>query len=347
MYLDELVKGETVRDKIPAKALPGISFYQGIMIASDSLKKAGFDMDVYIHDIGSASESVSELISKNKLDSTDLIIGAVPSKDVPAIAAYAKKKQVNFISALSPSDGDVTDNQFFTLLQPALKTHCEWIMRDVVNKFPGQRVTLLYRTSTEVDGNAYKYLTDSGIDNEHTWQLLCDKVPDKETLTPLFDVTKPNVVIISTLDNAYADSLLKALSVDFPGTAFDVYGMPTWNSISGLHKAHAYPNLTIYVTDPFDYGQGSVTGKYVARIYKEEYGNRAPELVYRGYETLFWYANLLKQYGTIFNDKYGDNAAAPFTKFEMKQEWDNNNFLYDENTHIFLSTYQGGTFRTE
>ncbi len=126
MYLDELVKGGSVtfQDKLPEKAMPGMSFYEGINIAADSLKKAGFNIDIYIHDIISASESPELLVSQGKLDSSDLIIGAVLSKDIPVLALYANNRHINFVSALSASDGGVKNSPYLTLVQPSLKSHC-------------------------------------------------------------------------------------------------------------------------------------------------------------------------------------------------------------------------------
>lgn len=136
MYLDELVKKGAVTDKIPDKALPGIAFYEGLTIAADSLKKAGYNIDIYVHDVASTKEAPDSLIKSGALDSADLIIGAVQSHDVPVLAAYAKDHKVNFVSALSPSDGGVKSNKYFTLIQPSLKTHCNWILSDIAQKFP-------------------------------------------------------------------------------------------------------------------------------------------------------------------------------------------------------------------
>ncbi len=99
------------------------------------------------------------LVSKGKLDSADLINGAVPTTDIPVLTDHAKKKQINFISALTASDGGVKGNEFFTLIQPSLKTHCEWIAADIEKKFPGQRVTLLYRNQQTAEENAYGYFS--------------------------------------------------------------------------------------------------------------------------------------------------------------------------------------------
>jgi hypothetical protein len=350
MYLDDLVKGESItfKDKLPEKAQPGMAFYQGIKLAADSLKRAGFKIDIYIHDIASAAEAPEVLLGKGKLDSTDLIIGAVATKDIGQLAAFAGKKKINFISALSPADGGVKNNEFFTLLQPSLKSHCDWIYNDVATNNTGRAVTLFYRTGTIADENAYKYLTTDKVAPIPFNAIQCKKLPTKDSLRRIFDTTRPNLVIVSILDIGFADSLLREISRDFPNVHFEVYGMPTWSSIGSLQKAKAYRNLTVTLSVPFYFDPSQPLVQYIDKNCKAEFGVKPSELVYRGFETVYWYANLLKQYGTIFNGKYSDNSSAPLTRFDIKPQWDKNtNLLYNENTHIFLSKYEGGLFKTQ
>lgn len=201
---------------------------------------------------------------------------------------------------------------------------------------------------SQADENAYRYLTEDNDVNLRFRQLQCNMLPNKEALSNLFDTTKPNIVVASLLDPAAADSLLKELSRDFPGTHFEVYGMPSWTIIPNLRRDHSFPNLSINVTVPFNIDAASPAGKYVSRTYKNNYGGKATEYVYRGFEAMFWYAGLLKQYGTYFNSNYRDNTAAPFTRFEVMQRRDNGgHILYSENTHIFLSKYEAGKVQTE
>jgi hypothetical protein len=347
LYLDELVKKgtPTSKDKIPEKAFPGISFYEGLNIAADSLKKAGYNIDIFVHDISDPNEAPATLITNGRLDSADLIIGAFHSADVPLVAAYAQKRQINFVSALSPADGGVKDNQFFTMVQPSLKTHCEWIVDDVSKKFPGSNVILLHRAGKQVDENAFGYLNNYNDGYVHFKDLICNGLPEKISLQPLIETEKTNVVVIAVLDPRFADSLLQSLSSSFPDTRFEVYGMPSWNVISDLHEDGSLPNLSVNVTMPFNIDQEAPITKYVNRKFKNLYGGKATELVYRGYETMYWYSSLLKRYGTIFNLSYSDNSAAPFTKYDIRLPKDKEgNALFHENTHIYLYKYgmEGG-----
>ncbi len=347
IYLDELVKSRNKNnDRIPDKALQGVSFYEGVSIAADSLKRAGFNIDIYVHDATSANESPQAMMNSGGLDSSDLVIAALQADYLPALAEYAKKKKINFVSAFTPSDGGITNNKYFTMLLPTLKTHCEWIGADVAKKFPGMKVTLLYRTALQSDENAFKYMTGTGKINFNPY--LCATLPRKDELAALFDTTRPNIVVIPILDHAFADSLLKRISKSFPSTQFEIYGMPSWNNIAGLRKEDAFPNLSINVTTPYNIEATNPYLKYVAFIYKNSFGGKASESVFLGYETIFWYANLLKQYGTIFNQHYADGSPAPFTKFDLKPQRDNEgHILYNENKHVYLSRYEGGACKTE
>ncbi len=350
LYLDELAKakGRIEKEKIKEKASAGVSFYEGVTMAADSLKKAGFNIDIYIHDITSVSELPASLIGNGKLDSTDLIIGALQAKDINQFADFAKKKHINFVSALSATDAGVKENPYFTLLQPSLRSHCQWIAANIASNYTDKKVSLLYRTSNQPDSNAYKYLIGDNSKKSKLQLLLCNQLPDKKSLTTIIDSTKPNVLIVSVLDGVYADSLLHALSLNFPGTHFTVYGMPSWNGISSIKKAHAFPNMSINITYPFNFSATTGMVPVIDKNCTNDYDHIATELNYRAYETLFWYAALLKNYGTIFNEKYSDNTAAPITKFEVKMQWDKTgNILYNENNHIFISTFEGGVNRVE
>lgn len=350
LYLDDLVKGESVTygNKIPDKAEQGLAFYEGILIAADTLKKSGFNIDIYVHDIASAKDAPGMLVAKGDLDSSDLVIGAVPQKELPMLAAYAKNKQINFVSAITYGDAYVSNNAYFTMMQPSLKSHCEWISGNVSVKYEGMDVTVFYRSNVQDEAYAYKYLSNSNNFKAHYHDWLSNTMPTKERMEDLFDTSKPNVVIIPILDVAYADSLLSMMSRWFPRTHFEVYGMPTWASMPDLHREGAFPNLSINITRPFYVDPSAPAARYVSRIYRRDYGNKVPEMVYRGYETMFWYANLLKKYGTIFNVKYEDNTTAPFTGFEIKPQLDRSGrIIFYENKHVFVSKYEGGINKTE
>jgi len=350
LFLDELVRGDAVtfKEKVPDKAAPGLAFYQGVKLAADSLEKAGVTMDIDIFDAGSFDQSPEMLIERRQFDSADLIIGAVEQHDIPVLATFAKKKKINFVSALINYDGWVKDNQYFTMLQPSLKSHCEFIIDELSDKYAGQHVAMLYRTNSLSDDNAALYILNDLYSDVTFRKLNCNTLPSPELLAGVLDSTRPNVVVMSISDAQFADSILQLLSKHFSGTHFEIYGMPGWHKNANLSKAGMYKNLTVNVTYPFDFSHvESPVMERVNTAFGKEFGGVPTEMMWRGYEAIMWYGNLLKSYGTIFNDNYKDLSGAPFTKYRIKPRWDRNgNLLYFENKNIYLTTYQGGAHQT-
>jgi len=349
LYLDELVKGSsaTYKDKMPEKAQYGVGFYAGITLAADSLKNSGFNVDIYVHDIASAKESPDKLASHG-LDSSDLIIGSVPPDDAMLISTLAKKKSVNFISTSSASFTDSYNNPYLTFLQPSLKTYCGLIVDDVVSRFPKENVVLLYRTKDPADAAAYDYITDGLGRKVNTRHIAANSLPKKGNFSLFIDAPKNNIIIIPVQDIGFADSVLHELSRDFPGTHFDVYGMPSWSNIEDLHKDGVFPTLSVNIPSPHTLAPSSPMGQYVKHTYRQIYSGKMPGSTYYGYEVMFWYAGMLRKYGIGFNEKYTDNTKANFAHFDIQPQTDKSgNILYYENKCIFLDKRETRTHKSK
>jgi hypothetical protein len=350
LYLGELVNGGKLvyKSHLPDKVLPGLSFYQGIQLAADTLSGQGYHIDVYLHDITDPKENVDALLKGNKLDTADLIVGAVSAQQVGPLAALAKKRNINFISALTPVDGGVRGNFYFSLIQPTLQRHCE-ALRAAVRKMvhPTTNLLMYCRNNVAVDMQCFRYLTkDSAF--PYTRVLVNTPLPT-EKLRNFFDSNVTNVIVMPIVDGSYATQLLEQLGKSFPAYRFEVYGMPSWKGLPVVHKEGSVPNVGITIPSAFYFDPTNSAGKGFSDAFNEKYGGRPAELAYRGYEIMYWYAYLLQRYGTIFNDHYADNGVAPFTRFDMKLVRDSKDDtpLYYENQHVYLYRYQGGSFSIE
>jgi len=345
LYLDELVKNNkpVYKDKLPEKAITGTAFYEGVKLAADSLSALGYNVDLFIHDITENGFAPDELVKGNVLEETDLIIGVLQSPQIPTLANFAKQKNINLISVLSPADADVKDNLFFTMLQPTLEKHCEKLKEYAFKKHSDQNLLLFYRNSNATDSSAAGHILSG---NEQTFRkFLLNKPMQKGQVERLLDSTLTNVIFMPLVDNGFAESVLQQLSSWFPRYQFEVYGMPSWKFIANLRKADAYPNIGVNFTSPFYYDFTTGIAQVVASNHKKQFGGKISEMVLRGYEVLYWYTYLLQKYGTVYNTKQSDNAAAAFTKFEVKPQWNKQQeLLYNENEHLFLYRYQSGSF---
>lgn len=348
LYLDELVKdGKPVHKKgIPDKAEPGIAFYEGLRLAADSLTQRGYRLDVYIHDITGEGQSPETLVASGTLDTTDLIIGLVMSEHLPALAGFAKEKEINFISALSPADAGITNNPYFTLLQPSLRSHCDFLLQRI-KQAQGQsknKALFYHRAANPTDAFAWQLMTaDSAV---RFAEVKADKLPPAEQLFLLLDSTRVNIIAMPVIDAAYAHRLVEQLMAAFPGYAFEIYGMPSWKGSELLKMQDSAASLVFHITEPFYYDP--TASQHLLNSYRKTFSGRITDMTFRGFETLFYYAQLLQRYGNRFNEHTTDRGLGIYTPFNIRLEYGKDlKPLYNENQFLYLMRYQNGNMQVE
>ncbi len=346
-YLPELVQdGKVSKGRLPDKVVPSLKFYEGIVIAADTLKKMGYQFDIFVYDITDELESTATLVNTDAFKGSDLIIGNISSADFGMVANYARKNNINFVSALSPSNQGIEQNPYFIMLQPTLETHCDNIEESIVKKNGNVTPLLFYRTNVSVDKTALDNFTNGGVLEYH--KVSCDEMPAKEQIIPLLVKDRKNVVLMPVLSDKYAESIIKKLYEWFPEYDFEVWGMPSWDNMGALKRPDAFPNTVVYFTSPFYFDPTTASGQSVVSAYKRKYGGQPDNMVYRGYETMFWYAYLLKKYGNIFNHQLWDNGGAPFTRYDVKPvKGKDEKLQYYENKHLYLYRYHSGSYMVE
>jgi hypothetical protein len=346
LHLNQLVQnGKAVYKRQPDYVLPTIHFYEGLKIAADTLNGLGYKIDLYVHDITDPADNIPHLLSDTSFAHTDLVIGLLQSENIPAIAAFAKANHVNFLSALSPSDAGIEDNPYFILVQPTLSTHIQQLTEYALDKYRRQPKFLFYKKNTGVQKEAHTQLEDA-LKGLNITSVDCSKaLPPKDSLIKLFDSTVTNVVFMNIFSPSLVEPVLKTLAGLGPSYRFAIFGMPSWKVLPGLSQPGYYGTLSIFYTNPFYFERNSRPGTWLNAVYKDQHGAAAPEMAFRGYETLYWMVSLLEKYGSPFNKDIDDISAAPFTRYKIKDKWsEQNDFLYMENQHLNIFKYQNGYF---
>ena len=100
-----MVKGkriykETKRpdDWIYPGSIDFVEMYEGILLATDTLRSLGLDINLYAYDIRSDTFELSRLISKGLLANMDLIIGPVYSGNLAMVTEYALQAGIPVVS---------------------------------------------------------------------------------------------------------------------------------------------------------------------------------------------------------------------------------------------------------
>jgi LysM repeat protein len=75
-----------------------LEMYEGILLASDTLRSLGLNINLHTYDIKSDTIEITQLIGSGKLSKMDLIIGPVYSHNLSIVSSYAKNLSIPVVS---------------------------------------------------------------------------------------------------------------------------------------------------------------------------------------------------------------------------------------------------------
>ncbi len=348
MYLDS-IELEPNLTHIPKFMMPGLDFYKGVQIAADTLKHLGFNLDIYVYDSKSDSMNVEGLITSGILDSMDLIIGNASVSDLKLLADFGLTNKINFVSAISPADAGQEANAYFTILQPRLVSHIEKIHRSLNSRYPEDNVVFINRSMT-AERNALAYFKNDIMNplpaRFKEMELKSDEL-DINQLLKVIDTLHRTTIVLGILDATVAAKNLRLLLPYAKQYGIKVYGMPTMEAIKSLGRTDEFPSMPVYYTTSYIIDKITPSSMYINHEYKKHMGGYPSDIVYKGFESLYFFSSLMRKYGVPFNEHIGENAYTFITPYKIVPVKEKGVIKFYENKYLYLLRYENGIMTYE
>lgn len=98
-------------EKTPSAATQRfIEYYEGLLLAIDSLRGQGCSIQLSVYDTGDGVKKIREILKEDDLQDVNLIIGAVHSNQIAPVAEFAKKKGIKYVIPFTSKNDDVLSN---------------------------------------------------------------------------------------------------------------------------------------------------------------------------------------------------------------------------------------------
>jgi len=304
--------------KIPQYFLSGLEFYNGVMLAVDSLQKENANIEVWIYDTHKANQSLQQLTGIMQPLNFSLIIASISnSAEQRIISAFSAKNSIPVISATFPNDVYLENNPFFMMVNPTWQTHISAVYDYLVKNYRGRKITLFTRKGSMEDRvleelqklNAKRAINFSTV-------VLSDNFSDNEVLSHL-DSTTQNIMVCGSLYERFGQGLIKTLNTNGETYSSVIVGMPTWIGMSGIEGSNS-DKIQIVITTPYNYLRGGAFLDSISNKYKALYYSRPSDMVYKGYGMMYHFTKLLLQYPDAFINKSSDAAYTVANAYDFK-----------------------------
>ncbi|GGH57749.1 hypothetical protein HNQ91_000280 [Filimonas zeae] len=310
LYIDSAFNGYTYKlgtGVMPKYLLPGLEFYNGVMLAVDSLNKEKAPLEVWVYDTKKAGTNIVSIVKELDYLNFSLIIASVNNAaEQKVISEFSFNKNIPVISATYPNDAGVTANPFYIMVNSTLKTHVEGIYKYVQQNYViGKMLYVTRKGALESKIQGYFAGMDAAAASKLKYKVV--ELPDNFTadqLTSYMDSTRQNIVICGSVNESFGTLLARTLNSSATSYRSVAVGMPTWDMIN----PSSVKNIEVVYSTPYNYSRTDAFGKSIVKQYKDKYQGKPTDMVFKGFESLFHFSKLMLNNKPNFLNNLSDSS---------------------------------------
>lgn len=308
-----------------------VEYYEGFLLAVDSLKREGASINLYTYDSGTSASSIRTILNKRELKDMDIIFGPLHQEQIEPLAEFTQKQGIRLVIPFTSRDNTVFRNpSVYQINTPQSYLYSE-VYEHFVRQF-GQAVNVIF---IEAEGNTKeKESFIKGLKEElRSRNISMSSVSENATpaqMKPLLRQDKTNVFVPTSGSNLVLIKALPQLVLlvrESPEHRINLFGYPEWQTYTKDHL-DAFFELDTYFFSSF-YTNNllpaaiNFTKKY-HKWYGKEMDERYPKFGMLGFDTGYFFLKGLNKYGSDFEQRMSNLGLIPIQtgfKFERVNNW--------------------------
>ncbi len=287
-----------------------LKFYEGVLLAVDSLQRAGMHIVLNVYDTQINADSVRRYIHSSQFLETDLIIGPVYPQVQNEVAAIAAKNRIPIVSPLSAQSRVIDSNSYYYQVNPSrdflITRTAELVSEEYFNSnFVVIKTSHSANTAEEkVVDMVREKLTPSGYWNDPAGMLYNEVNFNRDGVSGLkraLSKEKENVVFVSSMNEGDISIVLSNLNNLKKNYSITLIGFNRYEQFHSVQEEF-FHNLNLQYIAPYwvDYSHPG-TVRFVEE-FRKNFHTDPENFGMQGYDVAFYFLNALKNFGKDFNE---------------------------------------------
>jgi ABC-type branched-subunit amino acid transport system substrate-binding protein len=281
-----------------------LHFYEGALLAVDSLEQAGIRVELEVWDTEQKSSKVKNFISSGVLNNADLIIGPVYPNELKEIGDFAAKHKIPVVSPLSSSEEYTRENEYFFQINPSREFATVKTREYVVSAYRNCNIIVIQTSNSgneaENEAAALRKALAEEAGNGKTTIRTCNFRKDGYAgLRTMMVKEKKNVLVLPTVNEAEVSvvvSNMKNLSSEFDVVVIGNSRFPQFESIDPEHyHLSALEFLTPYWPD-----MNQQVPRSFVHNFRHYFRSDPNQYSIQGYDVTYFFVKALSDYGPGF-----------------------------------------------
>ena len=308
-----------------------VEYYEGFLMAVDSLKEKGVSIDIYTYDTNNNTSSVKSILAKDEMKNMNIIFGPAYPEQVKPVADFAKKNNIRLVIPFTSKGNEVFNNpSIYQINTPQSYLYSE-VYEHFTRKFTNANVIFLDAEDGDKDKADFIKGLKEELKGKHIpFTELKGEAITPESLKGAMNATLDNVFIPTSGTNIALIKLLPQLIVtlrDNPDYRMQLFGYPEWQTYTNDHLASFYELDTYFYSSFYTnnlFPEAIRFSSAYRKWYSKDMSNTFPKYGMLGFDTGYFFLKGLSQYGSNLEDKLNKVTVTPIQtgfKFERVNNW--------------------------
>lgn len=288
-----------------------LEYYQGFLLAVDSLKQQGANINIYTYDTQNSPYIVNKILSTPELKNIDMIIGPVNDSSLKNAAEFAQKNNINLVNSFSLKNEDINHNPWvFQTNIPHSYLYAETI-NEFINRFGRKKIVFVY-TDNDDKTEFTNMLKDELKRQSISYSEIPATIDLEKEIGKHYSETDDIVVVPSCGSRSTLGKVIVPLNKareNHPDMRITLFGYPEWQTYTKDYL-DSYYHLNTYIFTRFYALPTDNNVKSLNRAfhywYNKEMINANPKYGLLGFDTGMYFLTALYRYGKNFGNSLQD-----------------------------------------
>lgn len=308
-----------------------VEYYEGFLMAVDSLKRSGVSVDLYTYNSGPEKASLQSILARREMQDVHIIFGPLYQEHIAPLAAFAKKKGIRLVIPFTSKDNSVFRNPYIY----QVNTPQSYLYSEVYDHFTRifRRPNVIF-IDTRDSGRKEKTEFIQGLKDElKSRSIPMVTLSDTVTSPSLGAALRPgyeNIFIPTSGSNVALIKLLPQLTLtvrQHPEAECRLFGYPEWQTYTKDHL-ESFFELDTYIYSSFYTNNLLPTAVSFTNSYRRWFGKdmeeRYPKYGMLGFDTGYYFLKGLSRYGSELEENLSGFQTVPIQtgfKFQRVNNW--------------------------
>lgn len=305
-----------------------IEFYQGFLMAADSVKKEGISLDIYTYNSGTTEAEIMEILGKPEIAQLDILFGPVDEQQLPATTQFCKEHNIKLVLPFV-NEQSTTGNPHLYIACPTNVVNITEAASMITNTYSNKNFIILKSNIENYKGiiftqNLYGMLSKKG-NNVRVLNIDGDDFSYEAAMNQFKDnIIVPDNPGIKTLNILISN--LNTFIQKHPNYNISLLGYPEWQTYTDK-LLNSFFTFNTYIYSPYYYNALAANTRNFEQTFTKNFGKpmaiNYPRYAMMGFDLALYFFHELQANGSVIT-----NQQVPYQNmYKFVQETENGGYI--------------------